>query len=88
MTFKTLMLAATLAAFAATGAVAQDAMKKDDAMASHDAMKADDKMAPHDAMAHDAMGKKMTPAEKKKHDAMMKKDAMAKHDAMKSSTPQ
>jgi pentapeptide MXKDX repeat protein len=87
MTFTKMMIATTLAAVAATGAFAQDAMKKDDKMAAHDAM-ATDKMAPHDAMATDHMAadKKMTPAEKKKHDAMVKKDAMA-HDAMKTSTP-
>lgn len=71
MMLKNLMIAATVAALAATGAVAQDAMAKKDATATD----------------HMAMGKKMLPAEKKKHDATTKTDAMA-HDAMKPSTRQ
>lgn len=81
MTFKTLILAAAVAALGTTGAFAQDATKPADKMAAHDAMKPD-------AMA----GHKMTKAEKKKHDAMMKHDAMKpdamKHDEMKPATPQ
>lgn len=84
MTFKTMMMAAALAALGTTGAMAQDTSKMatGDKMASHEAITTD-----HMAAGHMAGHKKMSKAQMKKHDAMMKHDAM-KTDAMKSSTPQ
>ncbi len=41
MTFKTLILAAAVAALGSTGTLAQDAMKPADKMAAHDASKPD-----------------------------------------------